>query len=93
MDVTKPEESGQAIEATTAVEGEIRDLVPTDALSGSSVKTGELGNDNIAPLIQKVVAPPIAELEKRIGELQDARTYLQSEGERIRRETDHYYPT
>jgi hypothetical protein len=44
----------------------------------------------IAPLIQKVGASSIAEIEKLIEELQEARDFLQSEGERIQRETAHY---
>jgi hypothetical protein len=32
----------------------------------------------------------IAEIEKLIGELQEAREFLQSEGERVRRETERY---
>jgi prophage DNA circulation protein len=32
----------------------------------------------------------IAEIEKLIGELQEARDFLQSEGERVRRETERY---
>jgi hypothetical protein len=93
MDVTKPEKSTQAVVAMTKVEGEIRDLLRAEPLSQSTPpdETGaELSSDNIAPLIQKVVAPSIAEFEKLIGKLQEARTYLQSEGERIRRETDRY---
>jgi hypothetical protein len=35
-------------------------------------------------------APSIVELEKIIGELQQARTYLQAESERIERETVGY---
>jgi hypothetical protein len=78
--------------ATAAVEGEIRDLGRAEALSPSKppVTTEELGNDSIAPLIQKFVAPSIAELEKLIIESQEARSYLQSESERIRSETDRY---
>jgi hypothetical protein len=90
MDVTKPEKSTQA---TTDVEGEIRDLVRAEALSPSTppdVKGAELSSDNIVSLIQKVVAPSIAEFERLIGELQEARTYLQSEGERIQREAARY---
>jgi hypothetical protein len=34
--------------------------------------------------------PPRSLIERPIGELQEARAYLQSEGERIQRETDHY---
>jgi len=48
------------------------------------------GAGHIAPLIAKIAAPSIAEFEKLIGELQEAKAYLQSEGERIRRETDSY---
>ena len=91
MDATKPEKSTQEVEATT-VEGEIRDLVRAEELSQSKPPS-EIGaepRDKIVPLIQKIVAPSIAEFEKLIGELQEARTYLQSEGERIQREADRY---
>jgi hypothetical protein len=92
MDATKPQEAAQAMAATTDVEADIRDLVRAEALSAgrSGAKAEEPGSDNIAPVIQKVMASPIAEFEKLISELQDARSYLQSEGERIQRETDRY---
>jgi hypothetical protein len=94
MNVAKPEKSTQsALATTTDVEGIIRDLVRVEAsLPGSpSGETGaQPGSDQIAPLIAKIVAPSIAEFEKLIGELQEAKAYLQSEGERIRRETDSY---
>jgi hypothetical protein len=89
MNVAKPEKSTQAV---AAVEGEIRDLIRAQELSESK-PPGEIGvelQDNIVPLIQKIVAPSIAEFDKLIGELQEARTYLQSEGERIQREADRY---
>src|SRR5919198_1888577 len=38
------------------------------------------------PLIQRIGAPSIAEIEKLIGELQEARNFLESEGERVQRE-------
>jgi hypothetical protein len=44
----------------------------------------------IAPLVQQVGATSIAEIEKMIGELQEAKDFLQSEGERVQRETEHY---
>ena len=44
----------------------------------------------IAPLVQKVGAISIAEIEKLIGELQEAKDFLQSEGERVQRETERY---
>jgi hypothetical protein len=37
--------------------------------------------------MQKVAAPSIAQIEKLIGELQEAKNLLESEGDRIQRET------
>ena len=45
---------------------------------------------DVAPLIQKVGAPSIAQIEKLIGELHEARNLLESEGERVQREAEHY---
>jgi hypothetical protein len=65
---------------------ESRDLVDVEAPS-----TPKAGTDaDIAPLIQKVGATSIAEIEKLMGELQEVKNFLQSEGERIQRETAHY---
>ena len=44
----------------------------------------------IAPLIEKVGATSIAEIDRLIADLQEAKSYLQSEGERIERETVRY---
>src|SRR5262249_58164047 len=43
-----------------------------------------------APVIQKLGAPSIAQIEKLIGELQEAKNLLESEGERIQREMVRY---
>jgi hypothetical protein len=43
-----------------------------------------------APLIQRIGAPSIAEIEKLIGELQEVKNFLESEGERIQREAAGY---
>ena len=45
---------------------------------------------DVAPLIQKVGAPSIAQIEKLIGELHEAKNLLESERERIQRETARY---
>ena len=45
---------------------------------------------DIAPLIRKVGATSIAEIEKLIGELQETKNFLQSEADRIERETARY---
>ncbi len=93
MNATKAEKSTLEVAATTDIEGEIRALVRAEALSPSKPPGetgGERGSDNILPLISKIAATSIAEFEQLIGELQKARTYLQSEGERIQGETARY---
>jgi hypothetical protein len=44
----------------------------------------------MAPLIQKLAATSIAEIERLIAELREAKDYLQSERERIEREMARY---
>jgi hypothetical protein len=46
--------------------------------------------DMITPLVEKIEVTSIAEIEKMIGELQAARDFLQCEGKRVQRETEHY---
>jgi hypothetical protein len=70
-------------QAIAAIEEEIRDLVQAEARETET-------DAEIAPLIQKVAASSIAEIEKLMGELQEAKDFLQSEGDRIQRETAHY---
>ena len=68
-------------------------LVPADASSSPTAPPDaapETGSDNVSSLVQNLGAPSIDELEKIIGELQQARTYLKSESERIERETVGY---
>ena len=43
-----------------------------------------------APIIHKIGAPSIAQIEKLIAELQEARNLLESEEERIQREMVRY---
>jgi hypothetical protein len=58
------------------IESEIRDEAATDV--------------ELAPLVEKVGAKSLAEIERTIGQLQEARDFLQSEGERVQRETEQY---
>jgi hypothetical protein len=55
------------------------DLVHVEASSTPKTET----DADIAPLIRKVGATSIAEIEKLIGELQETKNFLQSEAERI----------
>jgi hypothetical protein len=70
-------------QATAAIEEEIHDLVQAEPRETET-------DIEIAPLIQRVAASSIAEIERLLGELQAAKDFLQSEGERIQRETAHY---
>src|SRR5262245_37450184 len=80
-------ETGEwALRALAAIESESRDLIHAEAPSVPKPET----DVEIAPLIQKLGATSIAEIEKLIGELQEARDFLQSEGERIQLETARY---
>ena len=75
-----------ALQALDIIESETRDLVPDGAPSTPKSDT----DVEIAPLVQQVGATSIAEIEKMIGELQEAKDFLQSEGERVQRETEQY---
>jgi hypothetical protein len=74
-----------ARKALDIIEGETRDLV----YSGAATPTSETEVE-IAPLVQKVGAISIAEIETMIGELQAAKDFLESEGKRVQREAEHY---
>lgn len=74
-----------ARKALDIIESETRDLVH----SGAPTRKSETDLD-IAPLVQKIGATSIAEVEKMIDELQAAKDFLESEGERVQREAEHY---
>jgi hypothetical protein len=68
-----------AIEAPTS-------QAPTSQKADAAT-AADLTSESIMPLIQKIAAGSIAEIERMIGELQATRSFLQSEGERIHQET------
>src|SRR5262245_15903292 len=67
-------------------ESENRDLVHVEASSTPKTET----DADVAPLIRKVGATSIAEIEKLIGELQATKNFLQSEADRLEREMPRY---
>jgi hypothetical protein len=73
-------------QALDIIESETRDLVHAEVPSTPKSET----DVEIAPLVQKVGATSIAEIEKIIGELQEAKDFLQFEAERVQRETEQY---
>jgi hypothetical protein len=84
MNTSKPEKS------TQAAAGTLNDPVHAGVLSLAPDTCQELGVDEVGSLIQEIGTTSTAEFEKLIGELQEARAYLQSEGERIQREAVRY---
>jgi hypothetical protein len=92
MDDVKLETPTHEVEAVTAaLEGEIHDVVREMSSRNSKPDMGKkVTGGTIAPLIERVGATSIDEIEKLIAELQAARSYLQSEGERLQRELSRY---
>jgi hypothetical protein len=73
----------QAFAASLAVEGEVCDL-PNAKL------WMQTADAEMAPFTQRLAATSTAEIERLITELQEAKDHLQSERERIERETLRY---
>ena len=79
----KPEMTDfHAFASNLVVEGEVCDLSHTNPMQAA--------HEEMVPLIQELEATPTAEIERLIAELQEAKDHLQSERERIERETSRY---
>ena len=74
----------QAVAANLVAEGDVCDLACAKPATQPKTDT------QIAPIIQKLGATSIADIDNLVSELQEARDYLQSEGERIRAEIVRY---
>jgi hypothetical protein len=74
----------RALAANLVAEGEVCDLAQADV--STQTETGT----EIALLIQQIADTSIAEIDRLMAELQEAKSYLQSEGERIEREMVRY---
>ena len=74
----------QAVAANWVAEGDVCDLACAKPATQPETDT------EIAPIIQKLGATSIADIDNLVSELQEARDYLQSEGERIRAEVVRY---
>jgi hypothetical protein len=80
------EPANWALQPLDMIESEPRDVihsgVPSTLKSATDIET--------APLVGKVGAKSLAEIAKMIAELQQAKDFLKSEGERVQRETEQY---
>ena len=74
----------QAVAANLVAEGDVCDLACAKPATQPETDT------EIAPIIQKLGATSIADIDNLVNELQEARDHLQSEGERIRADTVRY---
>ena len=77
----------QPLAANEAIEQEVPDLGGAAQLSAPMIEESDQG---LASLIRSVGMTSITDIDNLVSELQEARDYLQSEGERIRAEVAHY---
>ena len=77
----------QPLAANEAIEEEVPDLGGAEELLAPMIETSDHG---LASLIRSVGMTSITDIDNLVSELQDARNYLQSEGERIRAEIGRY---
>ena len=81
--------------ASNEFEGEIREFIRRDVtmrrqpdpLAGVQADSG---SENLSSLIERVSAATVVEIDRVIGELQNIRSLLHSEGDRVRREITGY---
>ncbi len=98
----KPEgiEEDKNLTAVADVEAGIRDFVRNDvahlrrpfapALATGETETSETTVNNVNSLIQRVAGTSLGEIEKLIDELENLRSLLHAEGERVQREIAGY---
>jgi hypothetical protein len=92
--ITKSREPIVDAEPTTGaeVEGEIRDFVRRDSASlrRQPESDSDLVANNISSLLQRVAGTSVHEIDRLIGELQNLRELLSTEGARVQREIVQY---
>src|SRR5215475_14876441 len=76
----------RALQTLATIESETRELILAEVPSQCLTET----DAEIALLIEKIGATSIGEIEKLIGGMGEAKNFLQSEKERIQRETARY---
>lgn len=89
MNVTNSIEPQKPATANGSGEDKIRELVRGEAAKVSS-RNAESEANAITPAFKKIGAASIAGIENLIRELEEARSFLKAEGERIQREAADY---
>jgi hypothetical protein len=81
-------------QASNEFEGEIREFIRRDVStrrpSAEPIATSQVESDNLNSLLERVSGATVAEIDRLIAELQNIRSLLHSEGERVRREITGY---
>jgi len=81
-------------QATNEFEGEIREFIRRDVSArrpdAETLATSQVESDNLNSLLERVSGATVAEIDRLIAELQNIRSLLQSEGDRVRREITGY---
>ena len=77
----------QPFAANEAVEQEVQDLGGAEQVSAPMI---EKSDQDLASLIRSVGMTSITDIDNLVSEFQEARNYLQSEGNRIRAEIARY---
>jgi hypothetical protein len=86
-----PETRERALATWRSIQREIDTEIAPLTLEVGAASIAETETDTeIAPFIQKIGAASIAEIDRLIAELQEAKNYLLSEGERIEQEMVRY---
>jgi hypothetical protein len=82
--------------ASNEFEGEIREFIRRDvslrrpSTDTTPETTPDAGTENLSQLIERVSSATVSEIDRLISELQNIRTMLHNEGDRIRREITGY---
>lgn len=79
-------------DAAATFEGDVREFVRRDftPLRRPDAASGEFASSNIRALLQRVGGTSLQEIDNLIGELQNLRDYIASEGDRVQREITNY---
>jgi hypothetical protein len=81
-------------QASNEFEGEIREFIRRDVSArrpvGDVAAKSQAESDKLDSLIERVSGATIAEIDRLIAELQNIRSLLHNEGERVRREITGY---
>ena len=77
----------QPLAANEGIEEEVPDLGSATELLAPMIETSDY---DLASLVRSVGLTSITDIDNLVTELQDAKNYLQSEGERIREEIGRY---